>query len=109
MASRPKTRRLAGGRKEQAEQQLDRGRFAGAVRAEQAEDFAAMDRQIEGLQRPNLLPAPKIAIDLREISGFDDHIVRGGSGGNGSGSDLSCHAFLVSELAVRPMPQADGQ
>ena len=39
---------LAVGGEEQAEQQLDGGGLAGAVGAEQAEDLAAVDLQVEG-------------------------------------------------------------
>ena len=62
---------LAAGGKEQPQEQLDRGRLARAVGAQQAEDLAAADLQVEGLQGPDLLPAPEIAIDLGEVAGFD--------------------------------------
>ena len=56
--------RLALGRKEQPQQQLDRRRLARAVRAQQAEDLAAADFQVERLEGPDLLPAPEIAVHL---------------------------------------------
>ena len=67
---------LALGGKQQAEQQLDRGGFAGAVGAEQAEDLALLDFQVERLEGPHLWPAPEIAIDLREGPRFDDCLIR---------------------------------
>ena len=67
---------LALGGEQQAQQQLDRGRLAGAVGAQQAEDLALLDFQVEGLEGPHLLPAPEVAIDLRQGPRFDDCLTR---------------------------------
>jgi hypothetical protein len=40
-----------GGRAEQAGEQLQRGRLAGAVAAEQADELARLDGQVEAVQR----------------------------------------------------------
>ena len=64
---------VAVGREEQAEQQLDGGGLAGAVGAEQAEDFAAVDLQVEGAQGGLLFAAPEVAVDLGQVAGFDDN------------------------------------
>src|SRR5579859_3058517 len=48
----------------QAEQQLDRGRFAGAVRPEQAEHLAAADLKIHVIDSARLGAAPEILEDL---------------------------------------------
>ena len=66
---------LAVGGEEQAEQQLDGGGLAGAVGAEQAEDFAAVDLEVEGAQGDLLLAPPEVAVDLGQLAGFDDRIV----------------------------------
>ena len=63
---------LAVGGEEQAEQQLDGGGLAGAVGAEQAEDFALVDLEVEGVQGGLLLPAPEVAVDLGQVARFDD-------------------------------------
>ena len=65
---------LPAGREEQAQQQLDRGGLARAVGAEQAEDLAAVDLQVERLESPHLLPAPEVAIDLGQVARLDDDI-----------------------------------
>ena len=64
--------RLALGREQQAEQQLDRRGLPGAVGPEQAEDLAAMHLEVKCLERLNLGPAPEIAIDLGQIPRLDD-------------------------------------
>ena len=76
VASLPKTRAWPSVGKQQAEQQLDRGGFAGAVGAQQAEDFALLDFEVERLEGPHLWPAPEIAVDLREGPRFDDCFTR---------------------------------
>ena len=63
---------LAAGGEQQAEDQLDGGGLARAVGPEQPEDFAPADFQVQGLQGPDLLTPPEIAINLGETSGFDD-------------------------------------
>ena len=63
---------LAGGGKQQAEDELDGGGLARAVGPEESEDFASLDFEVEGLQGPNLLTPPEIAVNLGEASGFDD-------------------------------------
>ena len=66
---------LAVGGEEQAEQELDGGGLAGAVGAEQAEDLAAVDFEVEGAEGVLLLAAPEVAVDLGELAGFDNHIL----------------------------------
>src|SRR5262249_53869908 len=69
--------RLALGGKEQAKKELDGGGLAGTVGAEQAEDLAAIDLHIQGAECDFLLPAPEIAIDLRQAPSFDNHFWHG--------------------------------
>ena len=71
----PEDEGVAVGGEEQAEQQLDGGRLAGAVGAEQAEDFAAIDLHVEGAQGDLLLPAPEVAVDLGQLARFDDDLL----------------------------------
>src|SRR5262249_28282205 len=66
---------IALGGEEQAEQQLDRGGLAGAVGPEQAEDLAAADLDVEGPQGGLLLAAPEVAVDLGELSRFNDYVL----------------------------------
>src|SRR5262249_50289331 len=66
--------RLAVGGEEQAEQQLDGGGLPRAVGAEEAEDFALADLDVEGPQGGLLLAAPEVAVDLGQLARFDDHI-----------------------------------
>ena len=64
------------GRVQQAEQQLDGGGLAGAVRAEQAEDLAAPHLEIHVVHRARLGPAPEILEDLGQAAnGNDDFAV----------------------------------
>src|SRR5262249_40328348 len=58
-----------------AEQELDGGGLARAVGAEQAEDLAAMDLQVERAECGLLLPPPEIAVHLRQLAGLDDDFV----------------------------------
>jgi hypothetical protein len=58
---------------QQAEQQLDRRGFAGAVRAEQAEHLAAPHVEIHVVHRARLGPVPEILEHLRQPAhGHDD-------------------------------------
>ena len=52
-------------------QRLDEGRFAGAVRPEQAEDDPFGNPQGNAINGPNLAARPSRAVDLCEILGFD--------------------------------------
>src|SRR5208337_4206755 len=54
--------------------QLDGRGLARTVRAKKPEDLPAMDLKIEGLERLNLRASPEIAIDLGEVSRFDDNL-----------------------------------
>ena len=58
--------------KEQSQEELDGGGLAGAVGPEQAKDFAALDLQVQGAQGHLFLPAPEIAIDLRQLPRFNN-------------------------------------
>ena len=98
-------RGFARGRKQQAEQQLDGGRLARAVGAEQTEDLAALDLKVEGVQGDLFLAAPEVAVDLGQVAGFDDHLAHGragrpgllGDGGLGHSNRLqSLHARFVT-------------
>ena len=40
----------------------------------QAENLAAADLQVQRLERPDLLPAPKVAVDLGQVRVSNDHI-----------------------------------
>src|SRR5207248_1466352 len=53
--------------------------LAGAVGAEQAEDLAPADLDVEGPQGGLLLPAPEVAVDLGQLAGFDDHVLGHGA------------------------------
>ena len=64
---------VALGGEEQAEQQLDRRGLARAVGAQQAEDLAAVDLKIEGLEGLDLRASPEIAVDLGQVPRLDDH------------------------------------
>ena len=57
---------------QQAEQQLDRRGFAGAVRAEQAENLAAPDFKIHVVHRARLGAVPEILEHLRQPAHGDD-------------------------------------
>src|SRR6059036_3496169 len=66
--------RRPGGRLEQPAQHADRRRLAGAVRTEQAEDFARLDAEGEGIDRGERAEAP------REVAGLDGGLNHGSSG-----------------------------
>ncbi len=57
---------LPGGRPDKVEEQPDRRRLAGAVRPEEAEDLALLDRQVD-VDDP-----PMLAVVLRQALGLDD-------------------------------------
>ena len=62
---------------QQTEQQLDRGGFAGAVRAEQAEHLAAPDFKIHVVHRARLGAVPEILEHLRQPAHGDDDLAVG--------------------------------
>ncbi len=66
--------RVALGRKQKPEQQLDRRRLARPVRAQQTENLAPMDLEVKRLERQNLRPAPEIAVNLGQVSRLDDDV-----------------------------------
>src|SRR5262245_51791263 len=74
---------------EQAQQHLDRGRFARAVRAEQAKDFTAADLEIHIIDGARLWTAPEIFEDFRETADGDDYV--GGLGRTSSGGGGGDH------------------
>ncbi len=79
VAERPaEDRPVALGRPREAEQQLDRRRLAGAVRAEQAEHLAAVDAQVEGIE------GDRRAVGLAEAADVDGGIGHGRAGAPGS-------------------------
>src|SRR5207248_7492378 len=59
---------------EQPEQQLDRGGLARPVGAEQAEDFAPIDLEVQRLQRLDLRASPEVAVDLGEVACLDNDV-----------------------------------
>ena len=65
---------------QQAEQQLDGRGFAGAVRSEQAKDFAATDFKIHVVHRARLGAVPKIFENFRQPAHGDDDLCRFGIG-----------------------------
>jgi hypothetical protein len=70
----------------QAEQHLHRGGFPRAVRAEQAEDFAAPHRKVDVVDGARLGAAPEVFEDLGEAAYGHDAFRRGGGrGGRFSG------------------------
>src|SRR5205085_5597246 len=77
---------VALGREEQAQEQLDGGGLARAVGAEQAEDLAALDRQVQGAERGLLAPAPEVAVDLGEVARLDDRFQGHGRPPSGRGA-----------------------
>src|SRR5205807_7938847 len=68
-------KRLALAGKEQAQEQLDGSRFPRSVRTEQAEDFAAIDAQIEGAERGFLLAAPEVAVNLCQLMSLNNCVL----------------------------------
>src|ERR1051325_7432 len=64
------------GRMQQSEQQLHRGGFAGAVRAQQPEHFAAPDLEGNIVHRARLGTAPEVLEDLGQAA-HSDHDLRG--------------------------------
>ncbi|KPK44207.1 MAG: hypothetical protein AMK72_12285 [Planctomycetes bacterium SM23_25] len=59
----------AGRREDQTQQQFDGGALAGTVGAEQPEDLAPPERQIEADQGVDLLSAPEVPVDLGQTLG----------------------------------------
>ena len=68
----PEDARLAGRRKHQLQQQLQRRRLAGAVRTEKPEDLAGFHLQREAVEdAPRPLPPEANGVVLGELDGFD--------------------------------------
>ena len=63
---------------------------------EQPEDLAAADFQVQGLQGPDLLPPPEIAINLGETSGFDDDF------------RFRCHGQPFRDTRIHPRSRNNG-
>jgi hypothetical protein len=56
---------------------VDRGRLAGAVRAEEAVDLAGLDRQLDAVDRArSLLELLDEALDLDAVVSWFGHLVR---------------------------------
>src|SRR5438105_6659376 len=70
----PADARAAGGRGGQAEEDFDRRRLAGAVRAEQAEELAGTDRDIDPVERHDA-PAKRGAVFLSKPAHFNYCVV----------------------------------
>ena len=66
--STPRTVRLAAVGRSQALEDLDRRRLAGAVRAEQAEDLAGRDVEVDPVDRPD------VAVLLDQTADPDDRV-----------------------------------
>ena len=62
----------AAGGEEQTQEEFNRRRLARTVRSQQPKDLSFSYLKIKGLQRPNFLSTPKIAINLGEALGFDN-------------------------------------
>ena len=59
-------------RKEQPEEHFDGGRFAGAIRAEKAENFAAFHLEIDVIDGARFWAVPEILEDFGEAANDDD-------------------------------------
>ena len=70
----PEDERLARRGENEPQQQLERRRLARAVRAEEAENFAAADFEVERLEGHLLASTPEIPVGLREVAGLDDDV-----------------------------------
>src|SRR5437588_8760962 len=64
--------RLAAGGAGEAEEDLDGGRLAGAVGAEQAEHLAGPNREVDAVERRDARGAQRAAIDFPEAGDLDD-------------------------------------
>jgi hypothetical protein len=93
---------------EQAEQELDGGGFAGAIRTEQTEDFAAAHLEIHVVNGAGLGAAPEILEDLGEAADGNDDLggtrsaecgVRNGVGG-GHDYSLNYNRAAVSRNMI---------
>ena len=91
---------LAVGREEQAEKELDGGGLAGAVGAEEAEDLAAIDFHGEGAEGVLFATAPEVAVNLRQLAGFDDNVLSHG-GASYQTADHTHRSYAVGRAKVR--------
>jgi hypothetical protein len=57
----------ASGGEDEAEEEFDGGGLAGAIGAEEAEDFTAMDGEVKVVQGADFVAAPEVFVDLGEI------------------------------------------
>src|SRR3981081_878059 len=97
--SKPPTARATGVRPQQRGEDAHRGGLTGAVRAEQSENAALGDREIEPVEGSYFALAR--AIDLDQAFGND---------GVRNGRDLRCgslHHFMFGEGALRRMTQSE--
>src|SRR5262249_39772688 len=72
--------RLSVGREQEAQQEFDGCRLAGAIWPQQAEDLALADLQVEGVESHLLLAAPKVPVALGQVPGLDDDLPGGAPG-----------------------------
>jgi hypothetical protein len=63
---------MAAGGVEEPEEHFDRGRFTGAVGAEEAEDFAAADFEVDVIDGAGFRAAPEVLEDFGEAADDDD-------------------------------------
>src|SRR5207248_4395444 len=68
----PVNARAARGGASEAEENLDRGRFAGAIRAEEAEKLSLADAEIDAVQRHDGSPAERGAVFFPQAGHFND-------------------------------------
>src|SRR5215469_13414640 len=80
---------LAAGRPDQAEQQLDRGGLARAVRAEEAEDLAALDGHRQARERY------RAAVTLAQLDRVDGRGPRRLRAGGGVTADAACFRPII--------------
>ena len=84
-------RDVALSRVQQAQEQLDGGRFARAVGPEEAEHFAAADLKIDVVHGPRLGPTPEVFEHLGQTRGPDDDVVAGVLSGRSAGRGGRVH------------------
>src|SRR5205814_2554502 len=61
--------------KEQTQEQLEGGRFARSVGAEEAEYLALDHFHAQRIERPHLFSTPEVAVNLRQVAGLNDDFV----------------------------------
>ncbi len=86
------------GREEQPQQQLHGRRLTGTIGSQQSEHLARLDVQRQRIQGSDLLPSPKVSINLGKVPDLDDRLCRHQGFLNGPRILMKCGLQMKGKL-----------